>query len=352
MKFPLIILSLAMALPAIAEMTAVVHPEEKFDSNATVVWTPLFQASWDRLNGFYGGKPVKVEPPNELIEKLNGFEWDAAKVMPQKGWKTWAGMATSKFLEQVNREAREITGEQEDAFRLRQENPQTAAVFGLLDRELNFTRPFHRSQKEPMEFSGKGGKQKVHFFGVRGQGSGGFSVKVLSYLPAEKSHAVEILCSDRDETVLLYRPSGAVDFAEACHSLRTWRQQWETKKYSVKEDDPWLHAGDDLRIPYVKLNFKVDFKDRLDALRTYSSGTPARISRAEQEVKFSLHERGAKVQAKTSTADPFGGEPLEKPVPRVLRFDAPFFVFLWRKDAEWPYFGAWVGDASAMEKWE
>src|SRR5688572_30557221 len=97
-------LLLSLATPLEAEIGAVTHPEEKFDSTHTVVWTPLFQATWDRLNGFYGGKPVKVEPPNELIDKLNRFEWDAIKVMPQKGWKTWAGTATAKFLEQVNRE--------------------------------------------------------------------------------------------------------------------------------------------------------------------------------------------------------------------------------------------------------
>jgi hypothetical protein len=344
----------SLSTSLMAEITAVVHPEEKFDAGNTVVWTPLAQATWDRLNDFYGGKPVKVEPPNELIEKLNLFEWDSAKVMPQKGWKTWAGTATAKFLEQVNLEARQITGEPEDAFRLQQENPQAGAFFGLLDRELSFSRPFPRSLKEPMEFAEKAGKQKVHFFGVRGKGSGVFSVRVLSYLPAGKSHAVELLCSDPDETVLLYRPTDALDFATACGSLRAWRQEWDKRKASLKEDDPWLHAEDDLRIPYVKLDSTIDFKERLDALRVHPGGVPARISRFEQEVKFTLHERGAKVQAKTSAEDPFGGEPpeTEKPVPRVFRYDAPFFVFLWRKGAEWPYFGAWVGDASAMEKWE
>ena len=341
---------LGLASPLVAGTGAVTHPEEKFDSAQTVVWTPLFQATWDRLNGFYGGKPVKVHPPNELIDKLNRFEWDATKVMPQKGWKTWTGTATSKFLEQVNREAREITGENENPFHLQQENPQAAALFGLLDRELSFTRPFPRSLKEPMEFAGKAGKQKVHFFGVRGKGSGGFSVKVLAYLPAENSHAVEITCGDRDEAVLLYRPSGAIDFAEACRLLRTWRQQWHTKKSSFKEDDPHLHVGDDLRIPYVKLDSTIDFKDRLDSERLHPNRTIARISCAEQVVKFALHERGAKVQAKTSMEDPFAGE-LET-VPREFRFDAPFFVFLWRKDAELPYLGAWIGDASAMEAWK
>ncbi len=341
-------LLLSLAAPLAAEVGGVVHPEEKFEAGQTVVWTPLFQASWDRLNGFYGGKPTKLDPPNELIEKLNHFEWDARKVMPSKGWKTWAGTATSKFLDQVNREAKEITGEQVNPFHLERENPMAAAVFGLLDRELTFTRPFPRSEKTPLEFGVKG--QKVHFFGVRGNKSGDYPVKVLAYRPSEKSHAIEIPCSDPEDAVLLYRPGSATTFAEACKVLREWRQKWDGKNRSFKEDDAWLHDDDDLRIPYVKLDATIDFKARLDSLRTYPNHTPARISRAEQVVKFTLHERGAKVQAKTSMEDPFGGAP--ETVPRQFLYDAPFFVFLWRKDAEWPYFGAWVGDASAMEKWK
>ncbi len=66
---------------------------------------------------------------------------------------------------------------------------------------------------------------------------------------------------------------------------------------------------------------------------------------------FELHERGARVRAVAEGGmDPFGGPP--STYPRDFSFGRPFFVFLWRDKAEWPYFGAWVGDASAMTAWE
>jgi hypothetical protein len=49
----------------------------------------------------------------------------------------------------------------------------------------------------------------------------------------------------------------------------------------------------------------------------------------------------------SSEADPFGAPP-PKPVPRRFIYDRPFFVFLWREHAEWPYLGVWIGDASAL----
>lgn len=70
--------------------------------------------------------------------------------------------------------------------------------------------------------------------------------------------------------------------------------------------------------------------------------------RAEQVTRFNLHERGAELRVEVSGgADPFGGPP--PPPPRRFAYDRPFFVFLWRDEAEWPYFGAWVGDATTLK---
>ena len=39
---------------------------------------------------------------------------------------------------------------------------------------------------------------------------------------------------------------------------------------------------------------------------------------------------------------------VDEVTPRRFVFDRPFFIFLWRDKAEWPYFGAWIGDSSAL----
>ena len=58
----------SLPLRAGAEVRTVVHPEEEFSPRATVVWTPIFQATWDHLNRHYGGKPFRIEPKNQLLE--------------------------------------------------------------------------------------------------------------------------------------------------------------------------------------------------------------------------------------------------------------------------------------------
>ena len=229
------------------------------------------------------------------------------------------------------------------------------AVFGLLDREVSFRQAFFRSRKVPMTFRAGTTESRVKFFGVNGERSDGYaeSVRVLAYRPSERCHALQILCKESDDTVVLFRPPAAMDFATACEWLRTWRKAWnDDSGRSLRHDDPRLHKRDEVQVPYLKLETTRDFAGKLASLRFYKGqAVPRRIARAEQRVEFELHERGARMRAEVSLDDPFAGGPPEPPVhPRRFRYDAPFFVFLWRDGAEWPYFGSWVGDASAMEK--
>jgi hypothetical protein len=74
--------------------------------------------------------------------------------------------------------------------------------------------------------------------------------------------------------------------------------------------------------------------------------------RAEQKTKFALSEKGAEARVEVSIeAGPFGPAPEPPPVtPRKFIYDRPFFIFLWRDKAEWPYIGVWVGDTTALQK--
>ena len=108
-------------------------------------------------------------------------------------------------------------------------------------------------------------------------------------------------------------------------------------------------------MPHLKLEAIADFTPELQGARTFKDiDVPWQITKAEQRTRFELHEKGARVEVRVEGGDdPFGGPP-EPPrlVPRRFVYDRPFFVFLWRDQAEWPYFAAWIGDASTMDLWD
>lgn len=346
-------IAVALLTQASAGVITAPDPHSLPQADQTVVWSPLFQATWDAMNVHLGGKPVRVEPPNALMARLDAFQWKPDTVMPKGAWKTWAGPAEEEFLKKVNEEAAGMTGESQGPFRLSDERiPGTIACFGLLDREVEFEKPFYRSTKVPLQFGAS--KTAVHFFGARGDQAGdyGESVKVLAHRPVDGSHALEISCKGIDDKLILYRPAKPQDFATACHWLREWRKtyQWNAA-LPGNWDDRLLHKEDEVRVPYVSLDVTDELSAELQGLRYHAnSSVPWRVIRAEQKTKFELFEKGAKVRVETSIeAGPFGpSEP--KTVPRRFAYDQPFFIFLWRDKAEWPYLGVWVGDASALQK--
>jgi len=343
-------------LSAAGELSAVAHPDESFPKENTVVWTPLFQAAWDRMNHDMGGKPVKIEPPNELMAKLDGFEWSAAEVMPPpERWRVWSGPPSPDFVEVANQEAAQILGEDKGPFDAIGEGdhpPGSRLVLALLDRDLNFPKTFVRSTSSQLAFRNAGGAEaKVEFFGVLGQMSASYSDSVRILHRDEASHAVQ-LSSDQQDAVVVYLPKEQESFAAAVAKLKGWREEG-LKGAAGSALDPALHRGDDLRIPVVEFSQLTDFTPVLQGGRFYSErGVPMGLFKAQQTVDFQMSEKGAKARATAEVgAEPFGEVPRApvRIVPRKFIFDRPFFVFMWKDAAPLPYMGVWVGGEKGLK---
>lgn len=349
MKCAVLIFSAMSMVFAAGDISAVAHPEETFEFKNTVVWTPVFQAVWDEVHRGMG-VPEKVDPPNELMTRLDQFKWNADSVMPKSDWKVWGGEASKELLDRANAEAKQMTGDPVRAFNV-EIRPGAIIGMALLNRNLEYPNELHRSLQVPMEFVGTEGKAaKVSFFGTRGALSDCYGEKIQVLVYGEKSHALQIASKD-DDAVVLYLPDQPVSFERACAQLRECRSKMLPGKYGTLEH-PQLHTNDDVRIPYVKFHNKTNFAPLLKAGRFYGGPSdPWKIYHAEQRLDFELTEKGAKVRVYAEAgAQPFGEPPPPPPtVPRKFHYDRPFFVFLWRDKAEWPYFGAWIGNAAAME---
>ena len=354
MKFLASISALFVA-SATAEVVTLAHPSEALPAKETAVWSPLFQATWDQLNRELGGKPDKIESPNTLLNRLDSFEWKADTVMPAGSWKTWSGPATADFLKRANTEAAAMLHQDNGPFKLSEENPNNFAAFGLLDHEVTFEKEFLRARNEPLIFRAVEKETPVHFFGCRGDMSGElrYDVRVLAFRPIDRSHAIQISCKGADDSVILFLPPKALDFATACAWLRKWRAEANPAKSVFGAwNDALLHETDEVRIPYVNLDSKADLTSRLQGARFFG-GKPWRIARAEQVTRFELHEKGARVHVEVSLeAFAFSSTERIRIIPRKFIYDRPFFVFLWRDKAEWPYFGAWIGDASTLKAFQ
>ncbi len=136
---------------SIAEPRAILEIDQVPERGQSLLWTPLFQASWDQLNTMHGGAPEKVVPPNDLVTRLDGFQWNEEKVMPKDGYAIFAGSATPAFAETAAAKIKKQFGVEMSPSQL-PAMPQGIAIYSILLRDLNFQKQFFRARAQPLEF--------------------------------------------------------------------------------------------------------------------------------------------------------------------------------------------------------
>lgn len=339
-------LLLSMPLLCLGETTAVLDLEKLPSPGQTQVWSPLFQASWDKLKSNHAGKLLRVDPPNPLIIKLEQFSWKKDKVMPPEGYAVYAGPDTAEFAKETAADVKKRFGIELQPSALPQ-NGQGMAYYGVLARDLNFQKHFFRSRSKPMTFLDRNNqKHVVSFFGTAGRNSQlyGKNVEIIQYYPEKKSFTLSILTDQAGEKIVIHRPEKTTSFQNAFEQIKSAKAT-PLQGHWGAVDDRRLHKNDILKIPYLKLHNTTDLTTLLDGKRYYESESqPSFIARAYQITQFNLSETGAKIRAQSDMSEPFGGAP----TPRKFICDEPFFVFAWRDGARLPYFAAWIDGPDAL----
>jgi len=342
------------ALPGAPE--GILNLDEVPPEGVTQVWSPLFQGCWDKLGAMQAGELREVVPPNPLITRLEEFEWRTERVMPEGGYAVFAGPATEAFARETAASIRERFGVRVDPGRM---PPATRgrSAYGILLRELRFEKKFFRSEKRALAFRSRTGvTRRVEFFGTAGGFSAGYRkhVDVLLYEvdPAgSPSFALSVATDREDERLIAHLPDQACSFGSAIERVKKAIEEPLAGPFGTLEDGS-LHREDVVKIPYVTVDMATDFAPQLRGdLHFAGEPLPWRVANAFQQTRFELFEAGASVRIDAGVGlEPFGPPPKPRPVvPRSFVCDRPFFVFLWREDAAWPYLAAWVDGGECLK---
>lgn len=342
-------LFLTLSLSTRAEILAVPHPACAFDAKHTVLWSPLFQAGWDTLTATEQKEAkVRIDPPNKIMDQLDAFAWKGEEVLPAGAWAAISGPMAPSLYQRANQVSKQRWGMEPFVF------PQPVnpghAVLTTLVRRIEWKTPFDHAEISLLSFRSHGSTQKVRFYGSNNARDLP-TVKVLHDSEVTGSFALEALCKDSDDRVIFYMPEKHSTFGEACQTILRWK-----KRQGLKQEDgsllvPKLLEDEVIRIPHISLNHSADFSSLLQSTRRFADdAAPVSIQRAQQHIVLDfVSEPVPSTPSDNVVTDPFATAQL--PQPRVFDFDQPFFIFLWREKAEWPYLGVWLGDASAMQ-WE
>ncbi len=354
MKYITLIISLLCSAAPLASGApeCILSIDEIPAKGVTQVWSPLFQASWEKLNDMQGGELEKVVPPNPLLKQLEEFQWQVEGVMPKDSYAVYAGPATEQFARETAESIRKRFDIEIDLDRV-PTIPEGKAACGILLRELKFQKKFFRSRKRALEFqAGTGETLMVEFFGTAGRYSGDYGdyVKVLDYDPEALSFILSVATDRKGERLIIYRPDQEYSFRVAMqHVKKAMEDPLSGPHGSVKNGS--LHRMDVVKVPYVTVDADTDFTEKLKGTLHYTGeALPWRVAKAFQVTKFELFEEGARVRVETGIGlESFGTPPKPPPViPRSFVCDEPFYVFLWRGGADWPYLATWVGGGDCL----
>lgn len=348
------ILAITALRPAlVAKPLAVIDLDYQPQAGETVVWSPLFQASWDKLQSMKSGPFISVEPENPLITKLSQFTWNKEKVMPEAAYDIYAGPSTKEFAQQTAKAILQKYQIVIDTARI-PESPNGHAVYSIMLRDLKFKVPFFKSKKNALSFkSSDETSHDVAFFGTTKAFSDNYgkSIRVLKYTNEGESFLISIQTDIKDEQLLVYLPNEPQSMLQAIGSaLEAIKSPLAGKPRS--EQDPFIHNTDTIKIPYLSIDSETSFTSSLQGLLSYENEPEhITITAAYQITRFELFEKGARIQVHTGSADdPFGGPPPPKLfTPRNFICDRPFFVFAWKDGAELPYFMTSIDGLSALQ---
>lgn len=306
----------------------------------THIWSPLFQASWDKLKGDHEGKLIKIVPPNPLIQQLERFEWQEKSVMPPDGYAVFSGPDTLEFHQKVANEMRQRFN-MELTPRNNPHRPDSNVYYGVLSRDLVFKKQFYRSKKKPLAFTDSSRlTHSVQFFGTAGRNSEGYekNVRILYNKPEKQSFILTINTRTEKEQIIIFKPESNLPFSHAINKVLEAKKQPCTGKYG-DVTYPYILKDEIIKIPYVTIDTNTDLTRKLAGKRFYEGDPrPWSVSWAFQITKFKLTEKGARIRLQTGMDDAIGGSP----DPRKFICDRPFFIFTWRDGAKLPYFAAWI----------
>lgn len=113
----------------------------------------------------------------------------------------------------------------------------------------------------------------------------------------------------------------------------------------------YLADDDQVVIPKIGFNIETNYPT-LEGQTLASLGVNFKIEKAWQRTAFVLNEKGAEIESESEvllTLDSVAVEE-EKPRPKKMIVNKPFFLMLRRVDSKNPYFGLWAANTELMTK--
>lgn len=291
--------------------------ENPLDENKNSIYAAAFLYAWDSLKAIYKS-PIQLSDTNSTDLKLIN--------------------QSASYLNTLKRGEYSVNAYGED---------NLFFVEAFFNKTLPFPKQLDKSAN-PIMFE----KEKVLAFGMDHYDYDMTKFCSIPFYADDNKFILKLVPKDEEHEIILIKGLENIkSFAGAVTQIQQMTAQGEKEK--MNENKSWRYKFEEediFSIPLIKYNIETRYKTLEGQLFATGSRKPV-IQLAYQRTGFILDENGAVVEshAAASAADSSMTH-IEKPKPKKMIFDKPFFIMVKRKEQRYPYFMMRVANAELLTK--
>lgn len=334
LKIFVITICTTIALSGIVYATTVIYNKYiKNNTNHNIMMNPSYQSTLDEntINNLWVGTLDLVW--KDLEEKIGLNKIELEGEMPQIANDLNESTFSKEMLNpndyKINVERTVTNGYKIDA---------------TLNKELNFLESFDNFSDYKWTFGND--DEAIKYFGINNASPEEMNknVEILFYNKLNNGSllsndmAIKLKTKEGDE-IILYRTDDKKSFDEYYEDIKA-----KTKNYKGRTE---FSEDDELRIPYVKVNGMINYKQLYDKKIKNSKGLY--IYDVIQNVNFYLNERGCNLSSKATMVTEYMGIGEDT---KYCYFQDTFIIFMKEANSDKPYFALKVDNNDILEKIE
>ena len=334
LKIFVIIICTTIALSGIVYATTVIYNKYiKNNTNHNIMMNPSYQSTLDEntINNLWVGTLDLAW--KELEDKIGLNKIELEGEMPQIANDLNESTFSKEMLNpndyKINVERTVTNGYKIDA---------------TLNKELNFLESFDNFSDYKWTFGNS--EEYIKYFGINNASPEKMNknVEILFYNKLNNGSllsndmAIKLKTKEGDE-IILYRTDDKKSFDEYYEDIKV-----KTENYKGRTE---FSEDDELRIPYVKVNGMINYKQLYDRKIKNSKGLY--IYDVIQNVNFYLNERGCNLSSKATMVTEYMGIGQDT---KYCYFQDTFIIFMKEANSDKPYFALKVDNNDILEKIE
>ena len=317
------------------------HTPVRQDSN--VVWCASLLSAWKVLQKDIAGEPLELEGANDDCALLNEAD-DPEDSVPAGALYSAAGRVQKGIIDTIHdtvqkkfptNEPPSFPGIAADSF----------LAYAYLEANVSFELPYFQN-REPFVFTdGTGHETMVNSFGIRPEDEYAYfnlrNQPAILYTKRDAHYelqefGVDLCRNSEPSQIVLARTELRKTLMETISAFQ--------EKIEPGQNHEGLDANDVLLVPDLFWQVSHNFGEFEGRLFKNEKLKGQAMDVMMQDILFRLDRSGAELKSEAKQYC--------LPIPSHYLFDRPFLIYMKKRNAQFPYFAMWVGNAELLQPWK